>query len=171
MRGGRPGNCRDRPPNLKLGRCLFGSAPPRSGGRRQKRAYNTSMPACRVPVQMQAGAPAVLCEHTMTYGGWTCSSPAHGQTSVLNVCIAETENPPESGGLRYRGFESPRKSRGELAYFGSSSETIDFSSLSSLTVASILPRLNSFTVTSWTISSLLPLLRIGKELIRPFSTP
>lgn len=49
--------------------------------------------------------------------------------------------------------------------------TSAFSSFSSLTVASILARLNSLTGTPWTISHFLPSVRMGNELMMPFSTP
>jgi hypothetical protein len=52
-----------------------------------------------------------------------------------------------------------------------SSPTRPFSSFNSLTEASILARLKSFTGTSCTTSHLPPLTRMGKELIRPSSTP
>src|SRR5580658_9634140 len=56
-------------------------------------------------------------------------------------------------------------------YFGSKSDTIARSSFNSFTVALIFPRLNSLTGTPGTISSFLPLLLTGNELISPFSTP
>ena len=46
-------------------------------------------------------------------------------------------------------------------YFGRSSETRDFSSFSSFSVAVILARLNSLTGAPWTISHFFPSLRIG----------
>ncbi len=49
--------------------------------------------------------------------------------------------------------------------------TAAFSSLSSLMVASIFSLLKSLRGTSWTISHLPPSLRMGKEEIRPSSTP
>ncbi len=52
-----------------------------------------------------------------------------------------------------------------------SSRTSDFSSFSSLSEASIFARLKSLIGTPGTISHLPPLDRIGKELIRSFSTP
>ena len=53
----------------------------------------------------------------------------------------------------------------------SRSFTIAFSSLSSLTVRSILARLKSLIGRPCTISSSCPVLWMGKELMRPFSTP
>ena len=55
-------------------------------------------------------------------------------------------------------------------YFNSS-RTMSRSSFNSLTVASILPWLNSLTVRPWTISSFVPLLRTGNDVMMSFSTP
>ena len=60
---------------------------------------------------------------------------------------------------------------GKLSAERNSSLTIARSSFNSLIVASILPRLNSLIGNPCTISSVLPLLRIGNDVIKPFSIP
>src|SRR5262245_16437998 len=72
----------------------------------------------------------------------------------------QNEEPSESGDSL-----GPATKLRNASYFGNNSLTIDFSSLSSFTVASILERLNSFQGTPCTISSFCPLLRIGNEQI------
>src|SRR5205814_9430421 len=56
-------------------------------------------------------------------------------------------------------------------YVPNSSPTSDFSSFSSLTLASILPRLNSLIGTLCTTCGLPSFTLTGNEQIKPFSTP
>jgi len=67
--------------------------------------------------------------------------------------------------------QDAERRRERANYLGNRSVTRERSSLSSFTVASILPRLNSATGKPCTISRFFPLLRTGNEQINPFSMP
>lgn len=125
--------------------------------------------------ELQLSARACFCELPPRFRRLAHSRTRHlvparaGRGNALGrAAVAQAMNGVNGGCGPFKpGAATGHQSR---SYFNKS-RTRSRSSFSSLSVASILPRLKSLTASPFTMSSFWPLLRTGKELIKPASVP